>query len=56
MVIQHPENIYGARKTLEEESETIANNSQSQTPSKDGLPHLSPFREEDTRIFHKLID
>ncbi len=25
IVIQHPENIYGARKTLEEESETIAN-------------------------------
>lgn len=45
MVLQHPDNIYGERKTGEEEAETIAN-SKFQT---------SIFQEEDSKIFSKVI-
>ena len=48
MVITHPENLYGQRATPDskEEAETIANNKF----------HTSLFREEDSRIFHRLLD
>ena len=45
MVITHPEQIYGQRPDPKEEAETIANNKF----------HVSLFREEDSKIFHKLI-
>jgi hypothetical protein len=48
IVLTHPESLYGKRATPEtkEESETIAN----------GKFHTSLFREEDSKIFHRLVD
>jgi len=48
MVITHPETLYGQRAAPDskEEAETIANNKF----------HTSLFREEDARIFHRLLD
>ena len=48
MVLTHPENLYGQRAAPDskEESETIANNKF----------HAAPFREEDSKIFHRLLD
>lgn len=48
MVITHPETLYGQRAVPDskEEAETIANSKF----------HTSLFREEDARIFHRLLD
>jgi hypothetical protein len=48
MVIMHPEGLYGQRAPPDskEEAETIANSKF----------HTSLFREEDSKIFHKLLD
>jgi hypothetical protein len=48
IVLTHPENLYGQRASPDskEESETIANNKF----------HAAPFREEDSKIFHRLLD
>jgi hypothetical protein len=48
LVLSHPDNLYGNRASPDskEEAETIANNKFS----------ASPFREEDSRIFHRLLD
>ena len=46
MVITHPETLYGPRQTAKEEMETIAN-----TKFRANL-----FREEDSKIFYKLLD
>lgn len=46
MVIQHPETLYNVKSDVALESETIAN-ARFQT---------SLFREEDSKIFHKLLD
>ena len=46
MVITHPETLYGQRQTAKEEMETIAN-----TKFRANL-----FREEDSKIFYKLLD
>jgi len=47
-VLTYPDNIFGPKKTVEEEQETIANQQVS--------TQQSLFQEEDTRIFLKLID
>ena len=46
IVITHPETIYGQKIDPKEEAETIANNKF----------HVSLFREEDSKIFHRLLD
>lgn len=48
IVLTHPDSLYGLRAAPEtkEESETIAN----------AKFHTSLFREEDAKIFHKLLD
>lgn len=46
IVITHPETLYGVRPSQKEESETIANNKF----------RVSMFREEDSKIFYKLLD
>jgi hypothetical protein len=48
MVLTHPDNLYGQRAAADskEESETIANNKF----------HAAPFREEDSKIFYRLLD
>ncbi len=46
IVVTHPETIYGTRVGAKEEAETIANNKF----------QASLFREEDSKIFHKLLD
>lgn len=46
IVITHPETLYGPRQDPKEEAETIANNKF----------QVSLFREEDSKIFHKLLD
>ena len=46
MVITHPDTLYGGKQDPKEEAETIANNKF----------QVSLFREEDSKIFHKLLD
>ena len=48
MVLTNPDNLYVQRAAPDstEESETIANNKF----------HAAPFREEDSKIFHRLLD
>jgi hypothetical protein len=48
LVLTHPDTLYGQRASPDskEEAETIANNKF----------HAAPFREEDSRIFHRLLD
>jgi hypothetical protein len=48
MVLTHPDTLYGQRQAPDskEESETIANSKF----------HASLFREEDAKIFHRLLD
>lgn len=46
IVVTHPESLYNMKVDAKEEAETIANNKF----------HTSLFREEDSKIFHKLID
>mmetsp|Transcript_4718 Transcript_4718/g.8059 ORF Transcript_4718/g.8059 Transcript_4718/m.8059 type:complete len:190 (+) Transcript_4718:220-789(+) len=46
LIIRHPEGLYGEKKPLEEEAETIANQ-KFQT---------SPFQEEDARIFMRVLE
>jgi hypothetical protein len=48
MVLTHPETLYGTRAAPDskEEAETIANNKF----------NAAPFREEDSKIFHRLLD
>ena len=46
IVVTHPETLYGQRPDPKEEAETIANNKF----------HVSLFREEDSKIFYRLLD
>lgn len=48
IVLTHPDTLYGQRAAPDskEEAETIANNKF----------HAAPFREEDSRIFNRLLD
>ena len=46
IVVTHPDTIYGPKIDAKEEAETIANNKF----------HVSLFREEDSKIFYRLLD
>jgi hypothetical protein len=46
VVITHPETVYGAKKTSEEEAETIANSKFQSTL----------FQEEDSKLFKKVLE
>ena len=46
MVVQHPDTIYGPKKSTEEEAETIANNKM----------QSSNFTEEDSKLFKKALE
>lgn len=46
MVLTHPDTLYCGKQDAKEEAETIANTKF----------QVSLFREEDAKIFHKLLD